>query len=128
MSTLKAVPPLRLTDLVAAEVRAEMARQQITQMTLSAGIGMSQQSLSERLRGKTPFTTDDLERVAGALGVHPAVLLGGSGNSPSPTGPFTGASVDHLDTLRDDNVILLGVRSQDGEGPGVMRTTRTAAA
>jgi transcriptional regulator with XRE-family HTH domain len=61
-----------------------MARQQVTQVQLSRSIGMSQQSLSERLRGKTPFTTDDLEAVAGALGVHPATLLGGRGDLPEP--------------------------------------------
>lgn len=123
MSTLKAVPPVRLTDLVAAEVRAEMARQQVTQITLSTRIGMSQQSLSERLRGKTPFTTDDLEKVAGALGVHPATLLGG--NSPSPSGPHTGPYLVKSNTRRSDNVTNLPIAFRDS--PGAMRTTRTAA-
>lgn len=128
MSTLKAVPPVRLTDLVAAEVRAEMGRQQVTQVTLARRIGMSQQSLSERLRGKTPFTTDDLEKVSGALGVHPAVLLGGiGGSSPSPTGPFTGAYPVKSNTPSDASSTNLRVLSGSRGGPGVMRTARTAA-
>lgn len=127
MSTLRVVPvePSRLTDRVAAEVRANMARARMTQTDLADVLGLTQSVVSKRLRGKIAFSVDELEKVADALGVHPATLLGG--NSPSPTGPFTGASIAHLDTLRDDTVVLLGVRSQHGEGPGVMRTTRTAA-
>lgn len=102
MSTLHVVPPARLRDLVAAEVRAEMGRQQVTQVQLSRAIGMSQQSLSERLRGKTPFTTDDLDTIADALGVHPAVLLGGRANTPSPSGGSTLRSHGVRNTESDD--------------------------
>src|SRR6266542_655784 len=90
MSTLRVVPPIGLRHLIAAEVRAEMARQQVTQVQLSRTIGMSQQSLSERLRGKTPFTTDDLGEVGDALGVNPAKLLGGA--PPADNGPGTRAA------------------------------------
>lgn len=112
MSILQSVPPLRLTDLVAAEVRAEMARQQVTQVQLSRSIGMSQQSLSERLRGKTPFTTDDLEKVAGALRVHPARLLGGHGDGPQPPAGTTARYPDESDTLSVHSVALHAVASR----------------
>lgn len=131
MSTLRAVPsqPRTLRELVAAEVRAQLARQQISQQELAKAIGLSQASISERLRGKTPFTTDDLERIADALGVHPAALLGGTGgNNPSPTGGNTLRSYHGLTTVRDGNLMLLSGNGDHGDGPGAMRTTRTAAA
>ena len=82
-----------------------MARQQVTQVQLSRAIGMAQQSLSERLRGKTPFTTDDLGRVADALGVHPAELLGGvappTGNPPEPIRATTDREPGKVVTLRE---------------------------
>ena len=102
---MRAVPPIGVRHLVAAEVRAQMARQQVTQVQLSRAIGMAQQSLSERLRGKTPFTTDDLGRVADALGVHPAELLGGvappTGNPPEPIRATTDRYSRNVVTLRE---------------------------
>lgn len=113
---MKVVPPTRLRDTVAAEVRAEMGRRAMSQVTLAGLIGMSQQSLSERLRGKTPFTTDDLEKVAGALGVHPATLLGGLPNSPQPTPPATGRYREKLSTSRNGTAPTPVVASEPGSG------------
>lgn len=60
-----------LTQIVASGVRAEMGRQGKSQHQLAAAAGMAQQTLSRRLRieGPIPFDTDELERVAKALGV-----------------------------------------------------------
>lgn len=80
---------MRLNDRVAAEVRAELARRQMTQQDLAAIVGMSQASVSERLRGKTMFTLDDIERFATALEVHPAVFLDATPNRPRPPSPST---------------------------------------
>lgn len=49
---------------VAEEVRALMGRRRMSQAQLGAVLKISQVSVSERLRGKTPFTLDDLERLA----------------------------------------------------------------
>lgn len=57
------------TERVAAEVRAELARQRVSQETFSQRIGMSQSTLSRRLTGEIPFDTTELARVAEALGV-----------------------------------------------------------
>lgn len=87
MSTLTVVPnqPDRLTEQVAAEVRAHMARVRINQTQLAEALGITQSSVSKRLRGVIAFDTDELQRVAELLGVHPAVLLGGApGNTPEP--------------------------------------------
>jgi transcriptional regulator with XRE-family HTH domain len=71
--------PARLTpsasDLAAREIRAEMARQEITQDTLAPQVGMPQATFSRRLAGRPPFTTTELERVAAALGVTFEQLL-----------------------------------------------------
>lgn len=115
MSTLRAVPaqPARLRDLVAAEVRAQLARQRITQQELAAATGLSQASISERLRGKTPFTTDDLERISEALGVHPAVLVGGtSGYSPEPAQRNTDWFDQTFDTQSCDDLTGIGLGSE----------------
>jgi transcriptional regulator with XRE-family HTH domain len=53
----------------AAEVRAEIARQQITQDGLAARLGVSQTWVSRRINGNTAFSTEDLDLVARALGV-----------------------------------------------------------
>lgn len=53
-----------------------MARRGVTQAHLAHDIGMAQQSLSRRLRGDTPFTVDELQRIAEVLGVPACELLG----------------------------------------------------
>lgn len=71
--------PNHLVDeRIAAEVRAEMARQKISQQTLADRLGWSQPRLSRRATdGKTavPFTVAELAAVAAALGVPLAQLL-----------------------------------------------------
>jgi transcriptional regulator with XRE-family HTH domain len=126
MSTLTVVPrqPDRLTEQVAAEVRAQMARVRITQTQLAESLGLTQSSISKRLRGVVAFNTDELQIVAGVLGVHPAAFFGVY--SPSPNSPVTAPSPITENTLCDDNVIVLKVGSQSRSG--AMRTTRPAVA
>jgi transcriptional regulator with XRE-family HTH domain len=69
------VSALRLRDLVAAEVRAWMARQQATGEALAVAMGTSPNSVSRRLRGKTSFDVDELDQVAIFLGVSLEQLL-----------------------------------------------------
>lgn len=63
-----------------------MARARMTQVELAEILGVPQTSVSRRLHGKIPFRVDELEKVADALGVHPAQLLGGApyGTQPPP--------------------------------------------
>lgn len=129
MSTLTVIAdrPSDLTNQVAAEVRAHMARVRMSQVKLAEILGLPQTSVSKRLRGITPFRIDELGTVAAALGVHPAALLGG--NPPSPNGPLIGAYRGKSNTLRDGNVLTLPVRSAGlGEVPDAMRGGRPAAA
>lgn len=126
MTTLNVVPdqPASLTELVATEVRVNMARIRMTQTQLAGVLGLPQSAVSNRLRGKVPFTVDELQTVAAALGVHPAALVGGY--APSPNSPVTAPSSITKNTLSDDNLILLKVTSRSR--PGAMRTTRPAVA
>lgn len=58
-----------------ANVRAEMARRGVSQVKLAAALGLSQPSVSARLRGITPFDVDELHAVAAFLGVPLSALL-----------------------------------------------------
>jgi transcriptional regulator with XRE-family HTH domain len=66
---------LRLRDHVAEEIRALMARRRLSGVQLAARIDKSQGYLSRRLNGVQPFDVDDLEAIAGVLGVPVSALL-----------------------------------------------------
>jgi transcriptional regulator with XRE-family HTH domain len=56
-------------ELVAAEVRAEMARRRITQEALAAHLHTTQRGISRRLTGEVAFNLDELSRIAEFLDV-----------------------------------------------------------
>ena len=64
-------------DFIAAEVRAEMGRQDRTNSWLAAQLGVSEMWVGRRLRlnRETEISEDDLERIAGALNVPVATFL-----------------------------------------------------
>lgn len=53
---------------VAAEVRAEMARQRVSVVRLSDTTGIPARSLARRLRGEGRLDIEELARIAAALG------------------------------------------------------------
>ena len=57
------------------EVRAWMARRDVKQEALAKALGMTQPSLSMRLRGRTRWTIQDLVIVSMTLDVPVSVLL-----------------------------------------------------
>ena len=63
------------TVVLGRNIRAEMARRGIRQHQLAKHLGMSQSSLSKRLRGDIPLNVNDLNLIAVHLGVDPASLL-----------------------------------------------------
>jgi transcriptional regulator with XRE-family HTH domain len=63
---------------VAAEIRAEMGRQSLTQMQLAARMGQAQPWVSRRIRGGKVLDLDELEAFAAALNVPTHRLLGWS--------------------------------------------------
>lgn len=65
-----------LRDRVAAEIRAEMARQRKSGVELASLLHLSQQSVSRRVNGETDLTLDELEVVARWLDVSLADIVG----------------------------------------------------
>lgn len=73
MSTKSA--PNRLQLGVAKEIRVALARQDRRASDLARSLQVADKWVSQRLRGITPMTVDDLERIAQALDVSPSDLL-----------------------------------------------------
>jgi len=53
----------------AAELRAELARKQVSVVSLSAATGIKVPTLRNRLAGKSPFYLEELDTICAALGV-----------------------------------------------------------
>lgn len=68
---------LPLTAAVTSAVRAEMARQRVSQAALARELGCSQQRISRRLSANPTygFTTDEVDRIARFLGVPVSRLI-----------------------------------------------------
>lgn len=62
---------------VAAEVRAEMARQRLSSQDLAEQINFTTSTLHRRLTGQVPFDMEELFLVANALGVYPSQFFTG---------------------------------------------------
>jgi transcriptional regulator with XRE-family HTH domain len=59
-----------LNKRVAKEIRAEMARQGVSQVALAQVLGRNQTYVSYRLTCKTPLTLDEVEEIAEVLRVR----------------------------------------------------------
>lgn len=64
-----------LSELVAEEVRALMARRKVSGRELATQLGVSPSWISYRLSGKQPIDVNDMHRIARALGVGVHELL-----------------------------------------------------
>jgi len=64
-----------LSGAVAANIRAELARQRVSQAQVAERLGLSQAAVSRRLTGQTPFELDEVAAVADLLAVAPSHLL-----------------------------------------------------
>ena len=77
----------RTTPKVIAEIRAEMARQAVTQTELASRVHMTLAALRRRLSGEAPLLVAELLDIAEQLDVPPANLLAGQNNaSAGPVG------------------------------------------
>lgn len=54
---------------IAAEIRAEMARQRYPLVRLATNTGIPRSRLNRRINGTTPFNTDELRVIAAALNI-----------------------------------------------------------
>lgn len=57
------------TETIARNLSGELARHRKTQAALAKELGVSEQNISKRLQGKGSFTTEQLEKAAGMLGM-----------------------------------------------------------
>lgn len=62
-------------ERIAAEVRAEMARQRRTASELAQAVGISAHTAGRRLNGAIPFSIPEMDAVARWLGVDIITLL-----------------------------------------------------
>lgn len=64
-----------ITAAVAAEVRAELGRQNVSGTGLARMMGVSQALVSRRLTGEVPFDVAELSRIAEILGVPVSTFM-----------------------------------------------------
>jgi transcriptional regulator with XRE-family HTH domain len=89
-------------EVVAGEVRAWLARRQISGRAAAAELGMTEIYLNRRLRGAVPFNVIDLGAIADLLGVPVTVFF----EEPEP-------AMRYLDTNQKDvsDAVRIGTRS-----------------
>jgi transcriptional regulator with XRE-family HTH domain len=113
-----------LSKRVAAEIRAEMARQQVTQNALAKKLGVTQPWLWRRVKGDHPISLDDLELIGQGLDMQPEQLIdraialrstvtGGypptSGRSPFGARPPSYPAAHAMPSVRDRRPFSLAV-------------------
>jgi transcriptional regulator with XRE-family HTH domain len=64
-----------LADFARGQIKAEMARRDLTTGQLAARLKVSDMWVSRRLRGITPIAVDELEQIANALNLPVAIFL-----------------------------------------------------
>jgi transcriptional regulator with XRE-family HTH domain len=64
-----------LADFAAAQLRAEMARRQISASGLATRIGVEETWVRRRMRRQREITMADLERIAAALDLPPSFFV-----------------------------------------------------
>ncbi len=64
-----------LAEFARGQIRAEMARQELTTTQLAARLGVSDMWVSRRLRGVTDLELTELERIADALSLPVGIFL-----------------------------------------------------
>lgn len=57
------------TETIARNLSGELARHRKTQAALAKELGVSEQNISKRLQGEGSFTTEQLKKAAGMLGM-----------------------------------------------------------
>lgn len=69
------------TRTAGANIRAEMARRQVTQTEMAQHLGITQPALSKRIRGIVPLNIDELAAIADRLEVPLDAILHGVGTA-----------------------------------------------
>ena len=132
-----------LSEMVAEEIRALMARRKVSGRELSNKLGVSPSWISYRLSGKQPIDVNDLLRIANALGagVHellPSPEMAAMAVEPvaQPSKEVAGRAVSRRPSVKHPYISLSrteddGERRKDGPppiGPGRTDPTRPVSA
>ncbi len=75
MRNIAYMETLTITQRVAAEVRASIARKGVNQSAIAEQAGMSNASLSRKLRGQYPFDVAELIAIAPLIGTTASALM-----------------------------------------------------
>lgn len=75
MGRVASGPAAKFASAVAAEVRAEIARQQVAISAVELRSGLSHNYLWKRLSDQLPLNLNDLDLLAQALDTHPGVFV-----------------------------------------------------
>lgn len=81
----------QLNQAVAAEVRAEIARQKLQVVKLAPKASMTRDELNSRVNGRVAFTATDLKNVADAMGIDPALIIKRAEETFNPACPTASA-------------------------------------
>lgn len=106
VTTLIPLTARPLHERVAAVVRGQMSVYGVTQTRLAAVLGVTQQTVSAKKAGKTPFTLDELELIAPMFGMEADELLRAA-RDLRPIDPGT-ESADYTSAQVSDAVIITG--------------------
>lgn len=87
MSTVIPLPelPSPFVRLVAENVRVECGRADWVQADVARALGVSRQTVSVRWRGRVQWQLEDLEKLAGAMGIPVARFFARSEGFEPPT-------------------------------------------
>jgi len=87
MTHVIAIERRTYSSAVAEKIRIELARRMVKQTAVASFLGITQSSVSSKVRGVTPFTLDELGPIAELLDVEPAELLAPPAGPTSRAGP-----------------------------------------
>lgn len=73
-----------MTQAVAGEIKAELARRGLSQEVLVNAWGIKQPSVSAKLTGKSEITSDEVESAARALGFDPFEFVARAQRNAAP--------------------------------------------
>lgn len=111
--TAQPIIGLDLADLVARRVRGLLGEHRMTQADLSRVLGISQASMSDRLRGVKDFDLNELPALAGTLQVSVEYLLGLT-DERSPRQTMSDEGFGTLRARRDSNPKPSDLESEGG--------------
>lgn len=89
ITTIKNDHGNEMSQIVADNLAAELARKRISGRDAAMRLGLSQPYVARRVSGATPLDVNDLFMFAGFLGIDPSVLLKGENPHQSPDGDAT---------------------------------------